>query len=127
MKKAIVALIVLLLIAAALTLVFRTTNDRVTAQTGKPKSTFGIMSSGVGIIVTAVEPGSPAERAGLKPNDIITYFGGKQLFSFEDLVSVTNNSEPGASVEIKYQRPDPATGGFAYYKATVTLGPAPKD
>ena len=38
-----------------------------------------------GALVTAVEPGSPAEKTGLLPGDVITGWGGREIVSAADL------------------------------------------
>jgi membrane-associated protease RseP (regulator of RpoE activity) len=44
-----------------------------------------------GLVVTAVEPDSPAAKAGLKPHDLLLEFGGKPLATVEDLQSQVND------------------------------------
>ncbi|MBI1899967.1 MAG: PDZ domain-containing protein [Planctomycetia bacterium] len=43
-----------------------------------------------GLVVTAVEPDSPAGKAGIKPHDLLLEFGGKPLATVEDLQSQVN-------------------------------------
>jgi len=42
-------------------------------------------------VIAAVDPGSPAEFAGLKVNDIVLTAGGKTVDGYEELVAITHN------------------------------------
>ncbi|KAH0651506.1 hypothetical protein KY285_032177 [Solanum tuberosum] len=52
-----------------------------------------------GVIVEEVLPGSSAESAGIKPNDVIIQFGGKRIQSFLELFETMWNNV-GESVEL---------------------------
>lgn len=52
-----------------------------------------------GVIVEEVLPGSSAESAGIKPNDVIIQFGGKRIQSFLELFENMWNNV-GESVEL---------------------------
>jgi len=45
-----------------------------------------VRPGGSNLVVSAVEPGSPAEAAGLKPNDVITGIGGRAARGFIDFI-----------------------------------------
>jgi membrane-associated protease RseP (regulator of RpoE activity) len=51
--------------------------------------------SEAGLLVTSVVPGSPADRAGLRPGDIIISFDRKAAPSPEDFVAVVRNARAG--------------------------------
>jgi len=51
-----------------------------------------------------IDPGTPAEEAGLKEGDIITSFGGTRLDSENPLYDVILNHLPGEEVEIEFLR-----------------------
>ncbi|MFE5897664.1 S1C family serine protease [Streptomyces sp. NPDC056488] len=53
---------------------------------------------------TSVTPNGPAAKAGLKPGDVITAFGGHQIDSGPSLISEIWTHKPGDSVEITYER-----------------------
>ncbi len=50
---------------------------------------------GVGMVVTEVIEGSPAEKAGLKAGDVITYINGKPLMGEEALIAFVRSSHVG--------------------------------
>ena len=57
-----------------------------------------------GVRLTSVAPGGPAEKAGLRVDDVVRRFGASKTASFEDLVKAVGGSKPGASVEVEVER-----------------------
>ena len=57
-----------------------------------------------GIVVEAVEPGSPAEKAGLQAGDVITTVNGQAVHTGADLVNPIAQTQIGQSVEVQYVR-----------------------
>jgi serine protease Do len=57
-----------------------------------------------GIVVEAVEPGSPAEKAGLQPGDVITNINGQPVHTGADLVNPIAETVIGQSVQVRYVR-----------------------
>ena len=51
-----------------------------------------------GALVSGVESGSPAEKAGLEPGDIIIRFDGKPIEKSSDLPRLVGNTRPGSQV-----------------------------
>ncbi len=49
-----------------------------------------------GALVRSVEPGSPAEKAGIEAGDIITRFDGKTIERFGELPRQVGNTKPGS-------------------------------
>ncbi len=49
-----------------------------------------------GALVRSVEPGAPADKAGVEPGDIITRFDGKVIEKSTDLPRLVGNTKPGA-------------------------------
>ena len=49
-----------------------------------------------GALVTGVETGSPADKAGVEAGDIITRFDGKQIDKVADLPRLVGNTKPGS-------------------------------
>jgi serine protease Do len=54
--------------------------------------------------IVQVNPGSPAERAGIKPGDIVTRFDGAALAGFDALVRAIREKKPGDKVKIEVRR-----------------------
>src|SRR5690606_33402086 len=57
-----------------------------------------------GAVITAITPGSPAEKAGLTEGDLITKINDKVVDSAEKLVGTIRTSRPGDKVTITYIR-----------------------
>jgi Do/DeqQ family serine protease len=78
-----------------------TSADSVTAdvaeQLGLPRSTKGVL-------VTDLEPNSPAEKSGLKRTDIILALDGHAVSSLEDLRLRISQMIPGTTTKIKVAR-----------------------
>ena len=83
-----------------------------------PRAKFDIRSSGafLGVhgsehapqaLVGKVEPGSPAEKAGIKDNDIITKLNGEEVKDFVTLTGLIAQHEPGDTVTLSILRPRP--------------------
>jgi serine protease Do len=51
-----------------------------------------------------VEPGSPADLAGLQANDIVTSFDGKSINNFDELSGAINQTSPGERVTLEVVR-----------------------
>jgi len=71
--------------------------------------------------VGGVEPGSPAESAGLRIGDVITEVNGSRIRDQQDLVASIVLSDPQEPMSLSYERTDPDTGELL--KKTVTLDP----
>jgi serine protease Do len=57
-----------------------------------------------GVLVSSVTPGQPADKAGLKPGDIITSIDGRSIKDGDDLVSDISARHPGSNVRLGYMR-----------------------
>lgn len=57
-----------------------------------------------GCFVAHVYPGDPAERAGIRPYDIITEFNGKKIAAANDLIMAVTATPVGASAKVKIYR-----------------------
>ena len=68
-------------------------------------------------VVTSVDPGSPADRAGLRSGDVLIEIGGKKLM--EENVVFAELLRPGAKVALKLQR------GRDFVTVTPVVEPLP--
>jgi serine protease Do len=57
-----------------------------------------------GVVINEVEPGGPAEKAGLKPGDVITAVNGTPVKSGNDLVNPITQLPIGSKVKLNYVR-----------------------
>ena len=57
-----------------------------------------------GALVVAVQPGGPANRAGIAAGDVIVRFGDRAIEDPEDVAALTLELEPGTDVPIDVQR-----------------------
>lgn len=69
-----------------------------------------------GALVRSVEPGSPAEQAGLKQDDVILRFQGDNVLTARELARLVREQPPGRSVAIEVMR------GGTSQKLQATLG-----
>lgn len=74
-----------------------------------------------GAKICAVYPGTAAERAGLRPGDVIVAAAGKTIGGTSALTAVTEDQSPGMSLSVTYvnSRGTPHT-----VRITLTTGPA---
>lgn len=59
---------------------------------------------GLGVVVSAVQEGRPADLAGIRPNDVITAFDGQPIFDMPQLQAAIRSKEIGDVVEIRILR-----------------------
>ncbi len=57
-----------------------------------------------GVLVQEVQPGGPADKAGLKPGDIITTIDGRPIKDGDDLVNEIASRRPGSTIRLGYLR-----------------------
>ncbi len=62
------------------------------------------LKEAVGALVTDVNPDSPADKAGLKPGDIIIVFNGKKVKSMRDLPRLVGEAPVGKAASVKIWR-----------------------
>jgi serine protease Do len=74
-----------------------------------------------GVLVTSVEPETPAAKAGLKAGDVITSVNGKAVGNGGELIEAVQSAEDGAEVTVGYVR-DKKTA-----TAKATLEPREKE
>jgi serine protease Do len=83
-------------------------------------ATYGLKEA-KGAYVSAVTPGSPAEKAGLQPEDVILGADGKQIEDSSDLSRYISSKSPGTTVKLDLLR------GKDRKAASVTLGTFPDE
>jgi putative serine protease PepD len=69
-----------------------------------------------GAIVTQVMPDSAAERAGLRPGDVIVSVGGTPVASADQVGAAVRSHAPGDTIDLSWAR------GRQRLTAKVTLG-----
>jgi len=72
-----------------------------------------------GALITSVTSGSPADKAGLRPGDVITKLDNENVSTTDDLVSAIGSHQVGDQVQIVYYR------GSVQNVAIATLGESP--
>lgn len=81
---------------------------------------FGLKKAG-GALVSEVEPGSPAEKAGVEVSDIILQYDGKPIERSFDLPRLVGATKPNSKVKIAVWRKG------AMHELTVQVGEMPSD
>ena len=76
-------------------------------------------TNATGATVTAVQAGSPAQQAGIRPGDVITRIGQQRIDDSVGAVAATRSHAPGAAVDVSL-----LVNGQAK-TVSVTLGSAP--
>ncbi|MFN3483918.1 MAG: S1C family serine protease [Planctomycetota bacterium] len=87
--------------------------ERIPAE---PQPYLGIQPGGgdpevEGAVVGLVVPGSPADRAGLKPGDVLVDIDGEKVYDAESLDEILSRKKPGDELRVKARRP---RGGGEY-------------
>ncbi len=57
-----------------------------------------------GALVSSVNSGGPAEKAGVEPGDVILEFNGKPVKNRDELVGIVTRTKPGSTVPLKVLR-----------------------
>jgi serine protease Do len=74
-----------------------------------------------GVIITYVEPGGPADKAGLEQYDIITRFDNKDITNAEELRKAIHSAQIGTEVDVTVVR----ESGTLNKTVTLSKNPAP--
>jgi serine protease Do len=73
-------------------------------ELGTSPITLKSLGAPYGVVIGSVEPGSPAEKAGLKGGDVITGIDGKPVKNGNELVNPIATAPIGSKVKIDYYR-----------------------
>jgi len=80
------------------------------------------LGKAVGALVQSVEPGTPAEKAGLEVGDIITRFGDQAIEKAQDLPRLVGATKPGTKTALQVFR----RGAYKELSVTVAELEGPK-
>ena len=75
-----------------------------TEERGTNPITLKSLGATHGVVIEGVDPGSPAERAGLKAGDVISAINGATVKTGNDLVNPIASAPLGSKVKITYYR-----------------------
>jgi serine protease DegQ len=81
--------------------------------------TFGVKAS-AGVIITGVLQNGPAAKAGLRPGDVITSVGDRNIGNVQELLTAVAGLKPGNAARFALQR------GSDKLELDVTPGPRPR-
>jgi hypothetical protein len=80
----------------------------VMVYTGSGAGFFGIAPDGAddapGVRLAMVQPGSPADQAGVRPGDVVLRFGGVRVYTLDEVRDVLEARKPGDTVDVVYLR-----------------------
>jgi serine protease Do len=71
--------------------------------TQKAAESFGLPGAS-GAVISSVNEGGPADRAGLRPGDVVTEYNGKAVKDSDQLVDMVVHTKPGTTVPLKVYR-----------------------
>ena len=79
------------------------------------------VQDGNGVLIAGVEPGSPAEKAGLQTGDIIRKYNGKSIENAAELPRLVAATKPGSAANLEVLRQG------ASRQVSVTVGELPRE
>lgn len=78
---------------------------------GLNEGTFGIMPQHMEFVINTVDPGKPADVAGLKPNDVLLTIGGEPI-TYDRKITEIVGSHAGKQLAIEWRRGTERMSGF---------------
>ena len=75
-----------------------------TPESEQTPSLLRAFGATAGVFVGKVEPGGPADKAGLQPRDIITFINGQKILKSNDLIDIVAESSVGNSIKVDFLR-----------------------
>ncbi len=75
-------------------------------------------------VIGLIDPGSPADRAGLKPGDLITELNGRQILTDQEALTQVAALAPGSELEIRFRRGDRSQTVYATLEERSTQNSA---
>jgi hypothetical protein len=97
------------------------TGGRASLGVRLPQPGAGAARTQRGALIESVNPGTPAEQAGLKAGQMIVGIDGKRIDSDDELIAAIKARQPGQSVELQYRD---GVGGSDIRTTTVRLAQA---
>lgn len=88
---------------------------------------FNLPDESSGVLVNNVEPGSGAEKAGIRDGDVIIEFEGKKVSDPRKLQLLVAQSAPGSKVSVRVLRSPEAGERPLEKNLTITLGELPAE
>ena len=88
----------------------------ITFQENLPSAVAHVYGFKNGVLVSSVQPGFAADKAGIKAGDIITSVDGQPIKDGDDLVNNISARKPGTTIQLGYMR------NGKQMTATVTIG-----
>ncbi|HUP44311.1 MAG TPA: trypsin-like peptidase domain-containing protein [Thermoanaerobaculia bacterium] len=76
---------------------------------------LNLTTAGAGIVVTGVQPGSPADEAGLSPGDVVVEANGKPMTTVEALRQIVESTRRGRYLRLYVVRPAADAQTVSFY------------
>jgi serine protease Do len=86
----------------------------------RPYLGVGLYTTTNGVVITSVDPGSPADKAGLEVGDVVTQFAGQKITTAEELRQAIISGHIGDRVGISFIRNGKENQTFATLAASPT-------
>ena len=74
------------------------------ARIGASVSTDDNKELTTGVILASVEPGGPADKAGVKPGDVLVSIDGKPIADPQGVLNAVTGIAPGSTARVKMKR-----------------------